>query len=174
MQKRYYPFILAIIPFVYLFTGFHFNHLIEIFSLRNLDPEYIYFMSGLGISNGHILIGHIDNPGTPLQYLVALTFRLVYLFRPHEHPFTEDIFLNSDHYLNMVNHFILIIVAIFMYFAGRNVQKTTKSVAYALLIQTAPFYSEITYDIIGRVVPELLTPIPVLLFSIFFLILTLE
>jgi len=169
MKKRYYPVVLAIIPFIYLFTGFHFNHLIELFSLRNLDPEYIYFMSGLGVANGHLHIGHFDNPGTPLQYLVALTFRLAYLFRPHDHPFTEDVFLNSDYYLNMVNHFALVIVAACLYFIGRKVQKTTKNLAYALLIQTAPFYSEITYDIIGRVVPELLTPIPVLLFSLFFL-----
>lgn len=169
MQKRYYPIVLAIIPLIYLFAGFHFNLQIGIFSLRSLDPEYIYFISGLGISNGHIHIGHIDNPGSPLQYLVAVTFRLAYLFRPNDHPFTEDVFLNSDYYLNMVNHFILIIVAACLYFAGCKVQRTTKTLAYALLIQTAPFYSEITYDIIGRVVPELLTPIPVLLFSVFFL-----
>ena len=169
MQKRYLPFVLAIIPFVYLITGFHFNHLNDVFSLRNLDPEYIYFMSGLGISNGHIHIGHIDNPGSPLQYLVAFTFRFMYLFRPDTHPFTEDVVLNSDYYLNMVNHFLLVIVAVSLYFIGRKVQKTSKNLAYALLIQTAPFYSEIIYDIIGRVVPELLTAIPILLFSMFFL-----
>ena len=169
MQKRFFQFSLIVIPFLYLFTGFHFNQIIGMFSIRNVDPEYIYFMSGLGISNGHLHLGHIDNPGTPLQYLVGLTFRLAYIFRPNDHPFMEDVFLHSDYYLNMANHFILVIVAACFFFFGREVYKITGNLAYALLIQTAPFYSEITYDIIGRLVPELLTPMPILLFSLYFL-----
>lgn len=161
--------ILAIIPFIYLFAGFHFNHLIGLFSLRDIDPEYIYFISGLGIADGHLHIGHIDNPGTPLQYLVALTFRLAYALSSHQHPFNEDVFLNSDYYLALVNHVILVAVTVCLYFVGKKVFEKTQNIGYALLIQTAPFYSEITYDIIGRVVPELLIPIPVILLSLYFL-----
>ena len=73
MQRKYYLFILAVIPVVYVLAGFYFNQLIGIFSLRNMDPEYIYFLSGLGIANGHFHIGHFDNPGTPLQVLIGLT-----------------------------------------------------------------------------------------------------
>lgn len=169
MERRFYFPLLLIIPLAYALVGFHFNLLIGNYSLRNMDPEYIYFMSGLGIANGHLHLGHFDNPGTPLQLLIATVFRLFYLFSPGEHTFLEDVFLRSDHYLNMANHVVLLLVLGVLVAGGIEVLKITGNIGYALMLQTAPFFSEITYDIAGRLIPELLMPVPVVILSVMFL-----
>jgi hypothetical protein len=166
MTRKVHWYILAVIPVVYLLAGFHFNLLIGVFSVRNMDPEYIYFLSGLGIANGHFHLGHFDNPGTPLQILIGLTYRIVYLIRPSEVPFMEDVILNSDLYLNMANHVVLVLTSVVLYVGGIILLRTSGKLAYSLLIQTIPFYSEITYDIIGRLVPELLMPFPAIVLTI--------
>ncbi|HNX80278.1 MAG TPA: hypothetical protein PKJ24_10340, partial [Prolixibacteraceae bacterium] len=53
-----------------------------------------------------------------------------------------------------------------LYAGGVTMLKSSGKTAFALLLQTIPFYSEITYDIIGRLVPELLMPLPGLLLSL--------
>jgi len=161
--KKYQWLLLAIIPALYSLGGVYFNQLIGIFSLRNMDPEYIYFLSGMGIANGHFHLGHFDNPGTPLQVIIGLTYRLVYWIRPGDLPFMDDVFLNSDLYLNMANHVVVLLTSAALYTGGIIMLKSSGKLAFALLIQTLPFYSEITYDIIGRLVPELLMPLPALL-----------
>ena len=169
MHRRYQYIILAIIPLIYTWICFHFNLLIGTYSLRNMDPEYIYFISGLGISNGHLHLGHFDNPGTPLQMLIAATYRIFYVFRPGDNTFLEDVFIHSDHYLNMANHVTTLLVSVVLFIGGIQALKITGNIAYALMLQTAPFYSEITYDIAGRLIPELLMPIPVVIFTLIFL-----
>jgi hypothetical protein len=78
---RYEQVLLILMPVVYFIAGSYFRNLLGNLSLRSCDPEYIYFMSGLTLSDGLLKIGHIDNPGTPLQVFLAITFRIVYFFR---------------------------------------------------------------------------------------------
>ncbi len=158
--------ILLILPFIYLILGFYFNELIGIFSLRNVDPEYIYLTNGLYMSLGHLNVYHIDNPGTPLQMIVAVVCRVVYMFRSHEIPYLEDVFINSDLYLNIINHVVISLTAMVIFIAGYMVLKLTSFLPYALLLQTLPFYSNLTYGIIGRLTPELMVCIPVFFLTV--------
>lgn len=158
--------ILVILPLLYLVLGFYFNQLIGIFSLRNVDPEYIYLTNGLYMSLGHLNVYHIDNPGTPLQLIVALVCRVVYFFRATSVPYIEDVFQNSDLYLNVINNVVIILTSITIYISGKYILKFTSFLPYAFLVQTAPFYSHLTYGIIGRLTPELLLCIPVLLLKL--------
>lgn len=153
---------LGIIPVIYLLLGNYFNHLIGLPSLRNMDPEYIYFISGISLSEGRLDIGHIDNPGTPLQFLAAIIFRITYLFRPQSVPYLEDLFTSPDLYMNILNHVIIGIVSVCLYIGGLMATRISGFLPYGLILQSSPFYSEITYDIVGRVVPELIIPIPVI------------
>ncbi|HKJ41024.1 MAG TPA: hypothetical protein VKA27_02975, partial [Sunxiuqinia sp.] len=153
-------------PLFYLLIANYFRSLLSAISLRSVDPEYIYFISGLGIAEGHFKIGHIDNPGTPLQYLVAIVFRIVHLFRNGSAPFLDDVFLNPNLYLSVVNLFITGLIAFSMLITGRYVYRKTGSILYALLVQTVPFLPVIWYDIIGRITPELLFPIPLFVISV--------
>ena len=153
------------LPLFYLLIAAYFRSLLGATSLRSVDPEYIYFISGLGISEGHLKIGHIDNPGTPLQYLIAFVFRITYLFRPGNNSYLEDMFLHPDLYLSVTNLFITALIVVTMFVAGRYVYKKSGSILYALLVQTVPFLPIIWYDLIGRITPELLFPLPLFAIS---------
>ncbi len=157
---------LFVFPFFYLAVGFYFRQVLGNPSLRSMDPDFVYFMSGLTLSDGSLKVGHIDHPGTPLQLLIALIFKITYLFRGDAHNYIEDVFLHPDLYLSIVNLVITSLTAGLLLYAGHMIYKTTRSVFYALLFQTAPFLPMIWYDLIGRVTPELLLPFPVILLTL--------
>lgn len=163
---RYVKIFLVVLPFLYLIIGFYFRFLLGNLSLLSIDPDYVYFISGLQISEGFFKVGHIDHPGTPLQVFIALVFRTVYLFRNHQVPFIEDVFSNSDMYLSIVNVAITSLTSVLLYYSGRKVFQYTNSIFYAILVQTTPFLPVIWYDLVGRVVPELMLPFPIILLSV--------
>ena len=154
---------LAIFPILYILLGYYFQEMTGLYSLRSIDPEYIYFISGLSVANGQLELGHIDNPGTPLQFLLALLFRIIYAFRPQNVPFIEDALANSDMYLTVSNLITIVIIGAFLFYAGKRVYNQTRNIGYALLIQTTPFLTGIVYGNMGRVTPENILPIPAIL-----------
>jgi hypothetical protein len=164
--------LLLLLPLVYLLAGAYFRNLLGNLSLRSVDPDYIYFMSGLTLSDGVLKLGHFDNPGTPLQILIALIFKIIYLFRPTPTPYLEDVFLHPDLYLSITNILITSLTAALLWYAGRKIFQATGSVFYALLIQTAPFLPVIWYDLIGRIAPELMMPFPVVILTVLIILIS--
>ena len=158
--------LLLILPLLYLIAGSYFRNLLGNLSLRSCDPEYIYFMSGLTLSDGAIKLGHFDNPGTPLQMLMALLFRLTWLIRGTALPYVEDVLSHPDLYLSVTSLAITGLTTALITYTGFQVYKHSRSVVYALLVQTAPFLPVIWYDLIGRVAPELMMPFPVMLLTL--------
>ncbi len=161
--------LLLLAPMAYFFLGSYVHQVIGLYSLRSADPEYIYFISGLSIANGKLMLGHIDNPGTPLQYLTALAFRLVYLLRDHHASFNEDVLGNADLYLRVLNLALTAVVSIFMYFAGKAAYRITNSLSHSIVLQLAPLFTNIIFGNIGRITPENLMPLPVMLLSLLLL-----
>ena len=106
-------------PLFYLFVGIYFRLILDAPSLRSIDPDYVYFMTGLNMSEGVIKVYHIDHPGTPLQFLVAIVFRITHWLRGSATVYAEDVLRNPDLYLSVVNIAINIILAIALYSAGR-------------------------------------------------------
>lgn len=159
--------LLYIVPSFYYIIGSYFRSILGDLSLRSLDPDYIYFITGLGISEGHFKVSHVDNPGTPLQYLMGLTYRITHLFRPGSGTYLQDVFQNPDLYMSVSNLVITGLVTATLLYAGRRIYLATGSVLYGILIQTTPFLAVIWYDLIGRIVPELLMPLPIIFLEIF-------
>ena len=176
-MKKFFHFLsknkihlLYIYPFFYLFAGIYFRLLLGGTSLRSVDPDYVYFINGLDISQGYFKVAHIDHPGTPLQYLAALVFRITYLFRADASTgYVQDVLSHSDFYLSILNLCITALLTVSIYVAGKYVYRKTGSVLYAMLVQTIPFISVILYEIIGRIIPELLIPLPLLALTAFFI-----
>jgi hypothetical protein len=158
--------LLVVIPLLYFIVGSYFRSLLGNLSLRSCDPEYIYFMSGLTIADGVIKVGHIDNPGTPLQLLVALVFRIVYFIRSTPTPFLDDVLTHPDLYIGVVSLSLTALSTLLLLFAGYKVYKYTKNIVYAILIQTSIFLPIIWYDLVGRVAPELMMPFPVIIMGV--------
>lgn len=160
--------LLLFYPLLYLFIGIYFRILIGDLSLVSVDPDYVYFLSGVTISEGYFKVGHIDHPGTPLQYLIAVVLKVIYLFRKDANvTFIQDVFANSDLYLSVVNVILTFLVVISIFIAGKYVWRKTGSVLYGVLIQTIPFVQFVWYEMIGRIMPELLIPIPIIMLAAF-------
>lgn len=157
--------LILILPVFYFFAGLYIKLILDDPSLRSIDPDYAYFISGLNISEGIFKLTHIDHPGTPLQYLIALVIKAVHLFRSNPDA-TMDVLTNPDLYLTIVNITITIIVALSLFIAGKYVYKKTNSILYAMLIQTVPFVTYIWYEIVGRIISELLMPLPIVALSV--------
>ncbi|MBW6534631.1 MAG: hypothetical protein K0B11_06455 [Mariniphaga sp.] len=157
--------LILILPMFYFFAGLYIKLILDDPSLRSIDPDYAYFISGLNMSEGIFKLTHIDHPGTPLQYLIALVIKAVHLFRSNPDA-TMDVLANPDLYLTIVNITITSIVAISLFIAGNLVFRKTNSVLYAMLIQTVPFVTYIWYEIVGRIISELLMPLPIIALSV--------
>lgn len=162
-------FLILFVPLFYLFTSLYFRLILGNPSLRSIDPDFVYFMTGLNISEGFLKVIHIDHPGTPLQYLVALIFKLTFWLRGQSSPFYEDVLSHPDLYLSIVNVSINLILAIALFASGMFVFRKTGSVIYAMLIQNIPLISVIWYELIGRVTPELIIPLPMIALTMFFI-----
>jgi len=158
--------LIYLVPVIYFITGAYFKTLLGNYSLRCFDPEYIYFMSGLTISDGVIKVGHIDNPGTPLQLFVALVFKIVYFIRSSRAPYLDDVLTHPDLYLSVVNLTITLFSSLVLFVVGKLVFKYTKNILMGMVVQTAPFLPLIWYDLIGRIVPELMMLFPVVLITL--------
>lgn len=164
--KRRQLLLLFLFPAFYLFTGAYFRTLLGDLSLRSIDPDYVYFSNGLGVSLGHFDTGNIFHPGSPLQYFVAIVFRLTYLLRSPEITYLEDVFTHPDLYLSVVSFTIIGLITLSLYSAGVFIFKITQSVLYGLLVQTATFLPIIWYDLIGRVTPEVFLSFAALAFIV--------
>jgi len=160
--SRHYKILFIAIPALYFLVGAYFRYILGDLSIRSLDPDYVYFITGLEISNGHFNVTHIDHPGTPLQLLMGLVFRITFLFRSGSNGFLEDVFANPDLYMAVSNMAITAITTALLFYAGLQTYKKTKSLSYGILIQCTPFLPVIWFDIIGRIYPELMLPIPIL------------
>lgn len=153
---------LLLFPSLYFIAGAYFRSLLGDLSLRTIDPDYVYFSNGLGISLGCFDTGNIFHPGSPLQYFVAVVFRMVYLFRSPEATYLEDVFSNPDLYMSAVSYSVTVAVSLSLLVSGYFVFKITKSTFYGILVQSTPFLPIIWYDLIGRLTPEVFQAFAVL------------
>lgn len=159
--KKSSPYLLLLIPVLYFLIGAYFRYIFGDLSLRSVDPDYMHFLSGMCISTGKFGQANIDHPASTLQIILAVVFRIVYLFRPHNLPYFEDAITNSDMYLSAANLVLTTIISGAILIAGNKIYQISGSIITALLIQTSPFLANILYDIIGRIYPELLLAIPI-------------
>lgn len=160
---------LAITPLLFVAMSSWFREMAGPYSRRSIDPEYIYFISSLSMANGIPDVQHVDNPGTPLQVLGAIAFRLIHLVRHNDTPFTEDVLTHSDLYLAGVSHMLAILLTLALFGTGWKAFRITSSLPLALLLQTAPLIPGIWFTICGRVTPELLFPLPALALTLLML-----
>ncbi len=165
-RKNYYKALIYIFPALYLILGFYFRQVFGDLSLRSFDPDYIHFISGLCVSTGKFSQANIDQPASAMHLLLALVFKVVYFFRSHNTPYFQDVIRNSDLYLSIGNLVITAIIAAAMLWTGKAVEKISKSVLYAVMIQTSPFLMNIWYDLIGRIYVELLFVIPIFILQV--------
>jgi hypothetical protein len=148
-----------ILPVTFLITGFYVLRLFGPLSLRHGDPDFIYLLSGLSMGNLHLNVGHVDNPGTPLQIIVAVVTRIVHLFAG-QGSYSEDVLKRPDFYLNQVLKFNYLLNAGFIFYAGYNTGKYMK-LYYIPIIQLTLLTTWTIFYNTTVILPEVIIAVPV-------------
>jgi hypothetical protein len=161
--------ITALLPLCFVLLSVGYRQMAGPYSTQSINPEYIYFISGLSMGNGIPDVAHVDNPGTPLQVLAALVFRLFWLVADTQLPFTDFVLLNSDACLGNLNFCLSLLLGLALWVGGWVALKITRKVPVALLLQSMPMVPGLWFAICGRVTPELLFPLPAMWISLFIL-----
>jgi len=156
--------IISILPVILFLTGLHYRHQLIVYHISTVDPEYAYLYNGLNIARLNFHLGHIDHPGTPVQMTVAFTIRVVHLFSG-QGLLSDDVMKNPEKYLLASNLVLIILITVALFVLGYFVERITKNLALSFLIQLSPFSSYIVMVALGRVTPE-----PMLLVAVILLI----
>ncbi|MBN2484835.1 MAG: hypothetical protein JXB34_02565 [Bacteroidales bacterium] len=155
---RRLPFLVLPVIFVWLA-----NYLLSVLgplSLRHGDPDYIYLFSGLSLGNLNFDIGHVDNPGTPLQILVAIVTRVVHFFSG-KGTYTADMLSRPDFYLLHVIVFNHILIALCMFYTGWKSFSFTGNYFFSVLLQMSFLTGWSVFYDTSIVSPEVLIYMPV-------------
>lgn len=158
--------LLLVFPSLLLFFTLKLDNSSSSFSQRSYDPEYLYLISGLTLGSGKLNVGHIDNPGTPIQIIIAISTRIQHLL-DGESDYITDACSKPGQYIQTASYVFLSIIVLLLAISGFLIYKKTKQLVIALFIQTAPFlYKHIMVDF-TRLTPDSLMIIPVLIFTIY-------
>lgn len=119
---------------------------------HNADPTYPYLLNALNLLNldGP---GHIDHPGTPIQALGALLFRLMYPASAVS-DITAAVLADPEAHALAFNTLILIFVAACLAVLGRVALGTFGSLPAALAAQSSPFLSMLILRHSTQIRPE--------------------
>lgn len=159
--KKYLIFLL--IPILYLYIGFESFSTLGSFYLRAIDPEYAYLYNGLNVARFDLWLGHVDHPGSPLQFLIAVNIWIIQLFNMDQ-SMIENVVSNPELYLTSTYFSILFINAFAIFSIGFIVRKAYP-LSLSLFIQIIPFVPTYYMLFIERVRPESMQIITLLLFS---------
>lgn len=160
---------LFIIPGLIVIWTVYLSFYLGPFFLRNIDPEYVYFISGLNCSTLDFhKIGHIDHPGTPFQLLTGIFFRIVHLFTGHNDIITDAI-ADPELYLSLSNLMLTIITFVVVLRLGMLVFKHSSSILGALVLQASFFFTEIHMGILSRYNPDRMIVIAIIIFFILYI-----
>jgi len=161
--------IIYIIPGIIVIWTVYLNFFLGPYYLRGIDPEYMYVISGLNCATLDFnKIGHIDHPGTPLQLITGLFFRVIHLFTGYNDIVT-DVISDPELYLSISNLMLTCITFFLVLRLGMLVYKYTSSILGALVLQASYFYTEVHFGILSRYSPDRLMTVIILLFFILYI-----
>ncbi len=139
------------------------------FYMSSIDPEYMYLISGMNCGTLNFnLIGHIDHPGTPLQLLTGLFFRIIHLIYGHQ-DFRTDVISDPELYLTLSSVMLAALTFWLLLRLGQLAFRYTSTLLGALVLQAASFYTLVNAGILARYSPDRLMPVIILLFFIAYL-----
>ena len=124
----------------------------------SIDPDYAYLVNALKILN-LTTPGHVDHPGTPVQWLGALVLKTSYLTSSSSH-IIETVLADPEIHMHRITLVITWLNAGILFAAGVVGLAVFRDILPALMVQAAPFISS---QILRHGVT--LKPEPLLIFS---------
>jgi len=160
-RKHLSILLFLIIPVIYLLNASTLHYYLGTFFLSSVDPEYFYLYNGILIGGGNLSVQFIATPGIPLEFLIAISSRVINLFQPGD--YAKDFIDDPEKYIHAANLFMIVLIAIVLVICGIYTKKYSDSYFAGLLIQLSIFGNSSLLGISGRLIPEAIMMIPLLL-----------
>lgn len=153
-RKHLSILLFLIIPVTFLLNASIIHYYLGTFFLGSVDPEYFYLYNGILIGGGNFSVQLIAHPGIPLQFLIAISSRIISLFQPGD--YVKDFIDDPEKYIHAANLFMNVLISFVLFICGIYTKKYSGSYFSGLLIQLSPFGSSSLMGISGRLIPEAL------------------
>jgi hypothetical protein len=142
MKKLFCYLSLLILPLMIVLTTLYLNKARGPYWLgMNYDPAYMYLLNSLNVARMKN-VGHIDNPGTPLQVAGAVVMRIVHFISNHpKDDLQAHVLKNPEIYLAIMNKVFLGLNTLMLIIMGIVTFWITKDVMISLILQSSPFFS---------------------------------
>jgi len=125
------------LPLLYVFLCLFFFLNTHKFYMGGHDPVYPYLMNAVNLAGGHMELGMIDHPGTPVELFGGAVLFVSHLFTGHSAVY-EDVLRNPEHYLAILVASLIAVLALVTFFTGVYVFRKTGNLALALFFQLIP------------------------------------
>ncbi|MCW8951575.1 MAG: hypothetical protein OQK53_02610, partial [Rhodospirillales bacterium] len=129
----------------------------------SIDPNWRYLLDSLSLLD-FVPPGNVDHPGTPIQWMGALTIKAMHPFAGATET-TDLVLADPDHYLRAILSVFTVFVASAILLAGLVADRVFRSISLALLVQAGPFLSRV---IIGNAID--VKPVPMLIATVLILL----
>lgn len=131
------------------------------FSITYIDPEYLHLYNGIAIADGQLDVGYTAHPGTPLQYVIAVAARIHFAFADAS-SFVDHFIDHPQEYITSANVLLNLILSVCLFYLGLLTFRYSGSIAIALAVQLCVFGHYAIVFLTGRLFPEGLMLIPLL------------
>jgi hypothetical protein len=133
-------FLLALPLLIYTLSNF-FLHDLYYYFMSWPDPVYCYLLNGLNLASGHLEIGHIDHPGTPLHLLMAVIIKITYWILGNENNIVKDVLIHPERYIHIGSQILVLMNCSLCLVLGNVVYKKSGSAVTALAFQLSTLLS---------------------------------
>ncbi len=128
-------------PILFLWAGSNFHR-----AKYANDPDYIYLVNAVAICDGKS-VGHIDNPGTTIMQIEALTIAISHLIsNPESESLVTQVLTDPDRFIEITRIVVLILNSLILGLLGWVAIRKTGSIWVALLLQAAVFITPNTLN----------------------------
>jgi hypothetical protein len=121
--------------------------------------------NGIAIGGGNLTVEYVAHPGTPLQYLIAISARIVHFFQPGK-PYPQDFIDHPEKYIHAANLLMNLVIALVMFMGALKCHQYSGTYLAGFMLQLSPFANAAILGLAGRLIPESIMVIPLLLICI--------
>ena len=159
--------LLLLLPLLYVCFCLAFLHGGSGFYMTGHDPVYPYLMNALNLASGHMELGIVEHPGTPVEYLGAIILNVKHFFNGHGLSLTEDVLQHAESYLYTCSYVLIFSLFLISFFTARFVFRRTGNIYVSVFLLLGPL---IAPDILQHAIlfkPEALIVLLTFFFSAF-------
>lgn len=142
--------LLLILPISYLVLSIIYLKGIKQFYINTWDPTYLYLINGTTLASGHLHVGNIIPPGTPVECFTAIVIFIKHLFTGGSTVLYQDVLLHPESYLFACSTVIIFLLSLVTYLTGTYMFRHSGSMGLALLFQSSPLFFS---DMLKKTIP---------------------